>query len=51
MYRGGIHGKAGSWFHLRGASGYENIVELEGTGLSPTSWETIQIRPPLPAWA
>ena len=35
-YKGGITVKPIRWFHLRGASGYENIVELEGTGPSPT---------------
>jgi hypothetical protein len=35
-YRGGVTVKPVPWFHLRAASGYENIVELDGTGQSPT---------------
>jgi hypothetical protein len=38
-YRGGVTVKPVRWFHLRAASGYENIVELAGTGPSPTVGE------------
>jgi len=35
-YRGGVTVRPIHWFHVRAASGYENIVEEEGTGDTPT---------------
>jgi hypothetical protein len=35
-FRGGVTVKPVPWFHLRAATGYENFVELAGTGVTPT---------------